>query len=210
MCKTGRRRLLMLCALVCAGGSAAQADAVADFYKGRTRHGRGVVERGRRLRHAGARGRAPHRQASAGPPGVRRAQHARRRRHGGEQFPLHQRRQGRQRHRAGAEQHPVRAAVRHQGGALRPGEIQLARLAQRRDRHGAALARGAGEFHRGASPAGGRGRRLRRQLDAGVLHPAAERDARHPDESRSTAIRARTTCCSPWSGASSTAIRARS
>ncbi len=36
MCKTGRRRLLMLCALVCAGGSAAQADAVADFYKGRT------------------------------------------------------------------------------------------------------------------------------------------------------------------------------
>ena len=36
MCKTGRRRLLMLCALVCASGSAAQADAVADFYKGRT------------------------------------------------------------------------------------------------------------------------------------------------------------------------------
>ena len=36
MCKTGRRRLLMLCALVCAGGSAAQADAVADFYKGRS------------------------------------------------------------------------------------------------------------------------------------------------------------------------------
>jgi tripartite-type tricarboxylate transporter receptor subunit TctC len=36
MRKTGRRRLLALCALVCAGASPAQADAVADFYKGRT------------------------------------------------------------------------------------------------------------------------------------------------------------------------------
>ena len=36
MRKTGRRRLLVLCALISAGGSPAQADAVADFYKGRS------------------------------------------------------------------------------------------------------------------------------------------------------------------------------
>jgi tripartite-type tricarboxylate transporter receptor subunit TctC len=36
MRKTGRRRLLALCALISAGGPPAQADAVADFYKGRT------------------------------------------------------------------------------------------------------------------------------------------------------------------------------
>jgi tripartite-type tricarboxylate transporter receptor subunit TctC len=36
MRKTRRRRLLALCALISAGGSPAQADAVADFYKGRS------------------------------------------------------------------------------------------------------------------------------------------------------------------------------
>ena len=36
MCKTGRRRLLALCALISVGGSPAQAVAVADFYKGRS------------------------------------------------------------------------------------------------------------------------------------------------------------------------------
>jgi tripartite-type tricarboxylate transporter receptor subunit TctC len=36
MRKTSRRRLLALCVLICAGGPPAQADAVADFYKGRT------------------------------------------------------------------------------------------------------------------------------------------------------------------------------
>jgi tripartite-type tricarboxylate transporter receptor subunit TctC len=36
MRKTGRRRLLALCALISTAGSPAQADAVADFYKGRT------------------------------------------------------------------------------------------------------------------------------------------------------------------------------
>jgi tripartite-type tricarboxylate transporter receptor subunit TctC len=36
MRKAGRRRLLVLCALISAGGSPAQADAVADFYKGRS------------------------------------------------------------------------------------------------------------------------------------------------------------------------------
>jgi tripartite-type tricarboxylate transporter receptor subunit TctC len=36
MRKTSRRRLLALCALICACASPAKADAVADFYKGRT------------------------------------------------------------------------------------------------------------------------------------------------------------------------------
>jgi tripartite-type tricarboxylate transporter receptor subunit TctC len=36
MRKTSRRRLLALCVLICAGGAPAKAEAVADFYKGRT------------------------------------------------------------------------------------------------------------------------------------------------------------------------------
>ena len=36
MRKTGRRSLLALCALISVGGSPVQAEAVPDFYKGRT------------------------------------------------------------------------------------------------------------------------------------------------------------------------------
>src|SRR6516164_5572028 len=108
--------------------------------------GGGELERGRRLRHARARGRAPYGPAHAGQSYLHRPQHAWRRRNDRHQFSLQQRRQGRQRDRARSEQHAVRAAVRHQGGALRPRQVQLAGLAELGDRHGAHLARGAGEF----------------------------------------------------------------
>ena len=64
----------MLCALLVAVPVAASRGArptpIADFYKGRTVTIVVLVERGRRLRHAGARGRAPHRQALPGHPAV--------------------------------------------------------------------------------------------------------------------------------------------
>ena len=84
-----------------------------------------------------------------------------------------------------SEQPAARAAVRHQGGALRPDQVQLARLAERRDRHGAGLACGAGEFGRRPAQARNRDGRVRRQLDAGLLRARAQRDARNQDKGHS-------------------------
>ena len=77
---------------------------------------------------------------------------------------------------------PLEPLVRHQGGALRRHQVQLARHAELRGQHGAALAHGAGELARGPADQGDQHGRVRRQLDAGVLHAAAQRHARHQDE----------------------------
>ena len=125
-----------------------------------------------------------------------------------DQLPL----RGRATRRLGAGPDPerpaARAAVRHQTGAVRPAQVQLARHAERGNRDGAGLAHGAGEFGRRFAPARNRNGRVRRQLDTGILRAAAQRDARHQDESHSRLTRGRTTRSSPWSAASSTAIRA--
>ena len=90
-----------------------------------------------------------------------------------------------------AEQHAVRAAARHPRGALRPDQIQLARHAERRDRHLRGVERGAGEFARRRQDARDHGRRRRRQFDARA------------------STRGCSTRCSGSSSRSSSAIRAR-
>ena len=184
MCKTGRRRLLMLCALVCAGGSAAQADAVADFYKGRTVT---VVVSS---------------SAGGGYDTLARAVA----RHIGKHLPGHPVFVVRNMPGAGG----VTASNFLFTNADKDGSVigLVQNNTPFEPLFGTREARyDPVKFNWLGSPSvetamvllwhavpvnsiedlrqrGGRGRRLRRQLDPGVLHPAVERDARHPDESR--------------------------
>ena len=150
-----------------------------------TRSARGIA------RHIGT---AHPRQSQCG-----RAQHAGRRRHHRHELALQHRRQGRHDHRAGGQRDAARTAVRHQDGALRRHQVQLARHAKLRSQHGAALAHRAGELGRRSAHARDHDGIVGRQLDAGVLRAAAQRNARHQDEADPRLSRAER--CLPRHGA---------
>ena len=127
------KHLALTAVLAVAGATSARADAIEDFYKGRTvslvvssSTGGGYDALARMLSKYS-------RETYSRPAQYRGAQHAGRGRHRRHQSSLLGRGARRIRHRRRAEQHALRAAFRHQGGDLRSDEIQLARLAQRRD-----------------------------------------------------------------------------